>query len=535
MTTIGKEDNYGWFSTRVSYDGEGRAEFQDPAGTVKGPCLVSFDEFGRSRIEMTIDEFVTEQPLRMGLMELFSGSKPVRTEQGWSLPIGGLENRCTKLTVLSDQGQFSTIQGPHYGYSVRAGEDYVQRLTFHPLGAEFNASKSNGPRYWIMPLSNFISRFISQHSTIDSNVLRFIDDRETTPQRAILFEFGDGFGFIEPLPDYARRESDLKEGREHHSITALMIGEIGSNETDREKIYDWAPFDFLWLLSFATGTTVGSPWMELRTDTGDLVRRIHLKQELESFSPGHRTIDELVHSGPGYLLTRYQKCADRGQTFLSVVLKHVIRGAIYGGSIEDTTVYLCRALDGLCDRYGLKYQNLLKDLDVSKKKEITDILDATRNQIRAAARRARREGLSDQSRVMERIAERVRSNAANRDVDFGLAVTGLLKQFGLPDADILDAHYQNVPRADGIQTWNGVISHYRGTTMHRGHYEIAGKKHDFDDVIRINGHLLDVLIRIVFKVVGYDGTYQPPVIKATTRETVDWVKADTPASRLGYE
>ncbi|HMG73659.1 MAG TPA: hypothetical protein VK582_09165 [Pyrinomonadaceae bacterium] len=527
-----KEDTYGWFSTKVSYNGQGCAEFQDPAGMVKGHASVSFDEFGQSRIEMTIEEIVTEQPLRMGLMELFSGSKPVKTEQGWSLPIGGLENRCTRLTVTTDEGRFSTLQSPHYGYSLRADGDNAQKLTFHPLGAEFNASNCGDPYYWVIPLSNFTSRFLSRHQAIDTHVLKLVGGQET--QWAIAFEFGDGVGFIEPMPDYDRREQDLKDGRERHLITALMIGSVGSNETDGDKFYDWVPFDFLRLLSFATGTTVGSPWSELRSKTGDVVRRIHRNDELESFSRGHRTIDELVHSGAGYLLTQYQKCADRGQPFLSVVLKHIMQGGTYDGSIEDITVYLCRALDGLCDRYGFKYQNLLTELDSDKKKEVTDILDAAKQQLRSAARKARREGLLDQSRVMERIAERVRSNAANRDVDFGLAVTGLLKRFDLPDADILDKHYQNLPRADGIDTWSGVISHYRGTTMHRGHYQISEKKHDFEDVIRINDHLLDVLIRIVFKIVGYEGTYQPSVIKATTRESVDWVKSDLAASRLGY-
>lgn len=534
MTTQ-KEDKYGWFSTRMSYDGEGCAEFHDPAGMVKGPTRVTFDEFGQSQIEMTIDEVVTEQPLRMGLMELFSGSKPVRTEQGWSLPIGGPENTCKRLTVSSDEGVFTTIQAPYYGYGVQAVGENSTRLTFHSFGAEFNAFNTDDSFYWIVPLSNFLSRFISRHPAIDSHVLRFGDEPETSlPQWAILFEFGDGIGFIEPLPDYKERESDLKEGRERHRITALMVGEVGSNETNGDSLYDWIPFDFFRLLSFATGTTVGCPWFELRTRTGELVRRIHQKHELESFSRGHRTIDELVHSGSGYLLTQYQKCTERGKPFLSVALKHIIQGAIYGGSIEDTTVYLCRALDGLCDRYGLKSQNLLSELDITKTKEITDILDAAKQQIRSAARKARREGLHDQSRAMDRIAERVRSNAANRDVDFGLAVTGLLKRFGLNDADIIDTHYQSSPRADGIDTWNGVISHYRGTTMHRGHYEISEKKHDFDDVLRINDHLLDILIRVVFKIVGYDGTYQPPLIKLTTRESVDWVKTDTPASRLGY-
>jgi hypothetical protein len=166
---------------------------------------------------------------------------------------------------------------------------------------------------------------------------------------------------------------------------------------------------------------------------------------------------------------------------------------------------------------------------------VRNSLQKAAQEIRSAAREAARAGLLDQSRVLEKIAERVRSNAANKDVDFGLAVASLLKHFDLPDAGIVDTHYRAKPRPDSIQTWSGVLSHYRGTTMHRGFFDISGKRHDFDDILIINDHLHDILIRIIFKIIGYDGTYQPPVIKMTTNPRADWVTPDLPAERLGYK
>jgi len=236
----------------------------------------------------------------------------------------------------------------------------------------------------------------------------------------------------------------------------------------------------------------------------------------------------------GYLLTRYQASPNRGEPFLNVALKHVIGAASHDGSVEDTTVYLCRGLEGLCDRYGFKTQYLLEQLDEPRRREVIAALEAAMHKIRAAARSASRAGFQDQARLMERIADRARSNAANKDVDFGLAVTQLLKRFGFPDADIIDAYYQRTPRTDGIPTWSSVLSHYRGTIMHRGHYKFSNGTHDIEDVIRINYHLLDILIRIVLKIVGFDGTYQSPVIRATNAVPVDWVTSDLPADRLGY-
>jgi hypothetical protein len=298
---------------------------------------------------------------------------------------------------------------------------------------------------------------------------------------------------------------------------------------------EWFPFDFLRLLGFTTGTPVGTPWIEFRDARGGLVRRFHGRWGMAPFSRGHRVIEEGIHSGKGYLLSLYQSSPERRSPFLSVVLKHTVQGGTYGQSLEDDTVYLCRALDGLCDRYGFKTQYLLQELDQTRQEAVREALQKAAHELRSAARDAARDGMPDQSRVLEKIAERVRSNAANKDVDFGLAVAGLLGHFSLPDADIVDAHYRANSRPDGIQTWSGVLSHYRGTTMHRGFYDISGGRHDFDDILIINDHLHDILIRIIFKIIGYDGTYQPPVIKMTTNPRADWVTPDLPAERLGYK
>jgi hypothetical protein len=394
-----------------------------------------------------------------------------------------------------------------------------------------------------MPLSNFISKFASYHPAADTHPLRFrrsvsTDEQgstDTSPLSPVItFEFGGGLGLIQPFTDYEMRVTNLQKGAERHCLTALMLGEIGSHSIELGEIDDWFPFDFLRLLSFATGTTVGAPWIEFRDSSGNLVGRIHRNLELTAFSRGHRIIEEVIHSGLGYLLTCYQTCADRNAAFLNVALKHIIQGGSYDGSVEDTTVYLCRALDGLCDHYGFKTQYLLQELDQNRQSEVSGILDTAMRQIRAAARKASKDGFPHQSRVMEKIAARARSNAANKDVDFGLAVAELMKKFGLPDADILDAHYQSNPRPDGIRSWSGVLSHCRGTTMHRGHYDFSGKTHDFEDILRLNDHLLDILVRLIFKIIGYDGTYQPPTIKGTDSLPSDWVKFDLLATQLGY-
>jgi hypothetical protein len=56
------------------------------------------------------------------------------------------------------------------------------------------------------------------------------------------------------------------------------------------------------------------------------------------------------------------------------------------------------------------------------------------------------------------------------------------------------------------------------------------------DIMVIMEHLQDVMVRIVFKILGYGGTYQPTMVKMLVAgRSVDWVTPTTPASDLGFK
>jgi hypothetical protein len=253
------------------------------------------------------------------------------------------------------------------------------------------------------------------------------------------------------------------------------------------------------------------------------------------FSMGHRPLEEGIHSGTGYLLTKYQSSPDRSKPYLKVVLKHLFQAARYDQSIEDKFVYLTRALENLCQQYGFKGQDLMKNLDPHWKQIVTGILNTAAIQIRSQARAAAHVGQLDQGRTLDSIAERTLRTPAGKENSFGLAVTQLLQHFSFPDADIVDAHYLVNPRPDGVPTWSGVLSKYRGAPVHSGFFNISENEHDLDDILTIETHLHDVLLRIVFKIVGYEGTYQPPVTKEAWDAPIDWVVPSLPARELGYE
>jgi hypothetical protein len=542
-----------WFSTGISYEGLGRAEFQNPAGAVEGASRVRIDDSGTLSVELKVEQVTSEQPLRMGLIQLFSGQKPVEFSGGVGIGGGGEPpNPYTKLTITTDQGVFSALGDRHYSYGVEMFGGSGGSATFTPLRSQFDATGTGQPHYWVMPLTNFLSRLTSRHPVLDRHPLRiyptpvvpdglegedaFIANHNANlKNRLITFEFMGGPGFIEALPDYEQRAKNLTEGRERHSITAVMVGEVGARGIEQADLEGWFPDDILRVLSIVTGTPVGVPWIEFRDARGELVRRVHVKLNISPFSQGHRPLEEGAHSGTGYLLTRYLSSPDRGESYLNVVLKHLFHVARYGQSIEDKFVYLARAFENLCQHYAFKARDLMKSLDPNWQQAVKGILGAAADQIRDEARAAAQAGQFDQSRTLDSIAERTERTPGGKENSFGLAVAELLRHFSLPDADIVDAHYLANPRPDAIPTWSAVLSKYRGAPVHTGFFNISGKEHDADDVWTIETHLHDVLLRIIFKIIGYDGTYQPPVKTLSSAIPVDWVVPGLPAWELGYK
>ena len=80
-----------------------------------------------------------------------------------------------------------------------------------------------------------------------------------------------------------------------------------------------------------------------------------------------------------------------------------------------------------------------------------------------------------------------------------------------------------------------MLSKYRGAPVHSGFFNISEKEHDFDDILTIETHLHDLLLRIIFKIIGYDGAYQPPMRKVVSDTPTGWVVTGLSARELGYK
>ncbi len=521
-----------WFKVNIEYEGSGIAEFLDPKGSVEGIVKIKFDEFGKNEIIMDVESADSEQDLLRLLHQ----------------------NTCSSLEVTTADGKFCSISNIHYNEQVsfNVDRDTEIKLEFHIIRSIFQPNQAGSSCYWVLPLTNFISSFMSDHPRLDHHVLRMfstpkipddLDEHEklialvTIKQhnRLIIFNFLNRLGFIEPFADYDARKQMLKEGKAQRVITSLMVGEIGSNRIDYDSLKQWFPFQFLNLLGIATGAEVGAPWIEFRDNGGKLVQRLHANFNNPWFSKGHEAIDEVIHGdhgGIGTLLSNYQFSLHKGNSYLTAVLKHLLRARSGNQSIEDQMTHIFRAFDCICELYDLSTQDLALRLDESQKKVIKDTLTFSAKVIGNLAKIAPQ---LDQKNSIQQIAERV-LNSNNRDRDFGLGLIDLLRMFDLPDADIVDRHYQKNPRKDGRE-WCDVLSHYRGVVIHSSYFDFESGLYDFFEVVKIHAHLHDILLRVVFKMLCYSGTYQRSVIVPNSwvdSYSIDWVKPDTPASELGY-
>jgi hypothetical protein len=534
-----------WLSTTIEYEGRGRAEFSQPDGWVEGPTKISFNEQGNSRITMDVEENQAG--------ELFPWD-----ETGNLFP----RPTCTSLTVEALDGVFSATDDKGINYDALFPQLIdLFSVSFYPLTSSFQASGAEGAKYWVLPISNFISDVAPvSPPALDYHPLRFywppnipeeLSDEEKvlaavyakSENHLITFEYTGGTGFVEYLPDLSERGGKLVQGAGTTRITAAMVGEVGPNPTNNDEEVDrWLkPLDLLSLLTLATGSEVSAPWIELRDAAGRLVRRIHRALRRTRYFEGHHLIGEKLLAdggglpmGAGRLITKaVSESHEFGESYLRVAIMHLTRSMYEHHPMDEQLAYLCRALDSLCKNHGVGKRNLRKELkDLEQEKAVKEIIDHAKKKVGCLARSAKREGDLDSYRIFNRVASRI-NDAGNVDAHFGDAVTNLLKKRGFPDATIAEHYYE---QAGKEKTWSETLSLYRNDVVHDAYLQFSKKEYDPHEILTIINHLHDVLARLILDLLKYDGGYLPKVSPQTSVPfPADWVKPDTPASRLGYE
>jgi hypothetical protein len=430
-----------WFSPTALYEGHGTVEFAHPAGRIEGPTRVFFDERGKCTAEVAMETIPPEIENAVQFMAFMEGVKLPQPEKGQAVVFEGRgkQNTCTAFTVSTSEGVFTTKHNIFYSYTL--GKESVLKL--HIAVSQFDSASQFGPRFWVLPLSNFVSEFAQRHAQLDRHPLRIYPTPDVPPDlteeerslapfivhsknHLILFEFGSALAFIEALPDYEERKKDLLSGQIRNLVTAVMVGEIGSNSMELDRLEAWFPSDYLELLSIATGTRIGAPWIEFRDSDGHLVRRTHIAFRRPAYAGGHSSISEAIHRGTGHLISAYSSSAVFGKPYFLAALSNAIDGQMDGDTEENNLRHLVVTFETMCKEFGFSTQDLPQELPEASRAYVRNALESAALQIERKAAGLDPQTDEDEIRALHEIAKRTKQTPLGTSRAFGLALVQLL-------------------------------------------------------------------------------------------------------------
>jgi len=525
-----------WFSTEVEYKGHGRAEFVNPKGWIDGDVTIKFDDNGKSTIEMETGEFFVENidegtESGMAILHLLTGAKIFPFLGGSSIGFGTeINNLCEKLTVQCTDGIFLIDKPTFYTYSMQIPGGIT--VKFQPTVSYYIKSGDQLAKYWVMPLSNFLWNFgwPSYNTPFDNHPLRFyqvpsIEDTFESEEQGfaarynsysrnniITYESKGKFGYIEPLPNFAERKEKLLLDQTKITTTAIMVGELES-EDNIQNWEKWVALDYLHLLSLASGSSVGTPWIELRDDLGNLVGRIHTYQWQSPFFKGHTSIDQKMKGGIGLLLTTSPFHLDK---HLRVAINQLVKGGQRHFYIEDRLAYLFRAFDTLTsEERTTKQLDTNSSINSSNKEAIKKFLQNASTEIKKLT-----PSNEIEKKEINRIAQVASGAANNKKPDEAQAVLMLLDNYGLNDAKVIV----------DLEAWLKQYNKYRNQVIHESFIQNA----EGQDAGYLMYHLYDMLLRIILKMINYNEEYNRATLP-NGHFSVDWVTPNTSPTDLGYK
>ena len=530
-----------WFQDRLSHTGKATLEFESPRGSVSGDGAVEVDEHGSFTVSFQVEDFayleIDEPEEGYELLSLLTGNTVMRGANGTATGISlSAQNTCTSFRLETPEGVVRAAGSVTYWIS---NDDHGEwRVSVYPFRLQYDVSGSEGAAYWVLPLSNFAAGFLQKPSpNTEANPLLISRGGFSL----IEFDFNGGKAFIERVPEYEKRVEELQEGRATNRLTSVMVGPAGDGAHDSfESVEEWIPLHLLGMLGLATGSEVSSPWIELRDEGGELVRRFYVSPTPPVYGAGQEAVsDALGTEKLGSLLSAASLPESTGklnESYLRVTIKLMIRAKLKSATVEDGLAYATRAIDALCEGLGLKKRPKPKEvLSEDEIKELNGFLDSAADGIRGMAEDSSSEGKPGAAEVLEAIAKKT-PGAVHLTVGLNKAVVALLEKFDLPDERIVSPFIKRHPRYKKERNFGQAVAAYRGKVLHVNYLGVTrGDLSKAYNAIILTNHLHDILLRIVFKTIGYSESYIPTVSDRFDHQPVDWVNDKTTPWQLGYE
>ena len=547
-----------WFSPIIEYEGQGIAVFDNPRGILEGDALTRYDDKGGVEITMRVRNFALEDDkgnlndldFSSSDLAVFLNGKDPRGGKSHFARIGSSINvQCLSLEITTPEGRFTAHDPILAPYVMLVLEEKTVQITCK-MGEFVTARLSDeNTHFHVLPLLNFqlpiiniygftyctshrrhpLQLFIAPefpNSLSDEQLLwaQFASRRPIIP-----FELQNTEAFIEPLPDYDVRQNILKSGGEESLLTAIVVGEHDGTTVSLNNWSEYLPIRLLPILSLATGSRVTAPWIEFRDPDGKLLRRLHINLAHPTYRQGHAVLGQGVQQESlSLLLSKAQQSSHLNMRLFSVISQIMQANRLsYYENIEDAMSHIFRAIDTLCEYAGFRDQNDLYDLlDDADRRIAKKIYSTASSRLEKLAKKIENQDIAYHMRVA---ANRIHDTRISRP-GFGIALSRLMENLGFPDSKILNTYYQGRDN-----NWLETLQHYRNKIMHESWFQWDKKHPEIMELAAMTFHLHDIVVRIVLKLLEYDGEYIPSIIKKRgISYPVDWVMNQTPPQELGY-
>jgi hypothetical protein len=511
-----------WLQTAVSYTGKTVVTL--PGGRFTGEGIVQYGDWDDGIIRVQVDEAEAFDETLRHVREILLECTPFVSNNLRAVTYTG-EMNAPRRIELSDESGFLYADENITGVGI--GEmNGCTSARYLPLQAVYSCRESGSPRYWMVPLQNYVAAIPRMDH--GSHVLGFRTESVDVQSRQIAFTFRGLGGHIELLPDFEDRRVQLEQGRTARITTAVMVGELPSDfRMEQSRILEYVPLDYLFVLSVATGRDVGASWIELRDGGGALVGRLHTSMGAEPYT---KSVFEPVTLGTGLLLTEAPDSPFWNDPQLRTIMGYMVRSGT--AHIEDKFLHLARAAEGFWHLHGFRGEPLLNRLDSDLRPELQRTLKELAGQIQKRAKRVARDGRVKQFTILEQIASRV-ANHGGRGSTLGQVVADLCDRFGFSDPEVLEQHFSEKPRGS-VRSWSALLSLYRNRVAHGSYFDLTANSDEMQFIFRFSVHLYDLLLRVLLKTLNYSGRYNAPVLGGSVSTPIDWITPSTTAANLGF-
>ena len=505
-----------------TYSGPCTVTFENPAGSITGQASVRVATESRAEAEISIEGFRTPPEYNNNLVAFLNASLPKRKGERVVVSIQATANerRISSMTVETESGTFTATSGilanpVFWGFS----NDETVSLVLNDL--VFSRHTDSIAKYWFVPLQG---PFAEYHRP------------RAAPPHLLALD-GESYDAFSADGRGCGIQIFGKEKSPKHALAtydAAAFGELCESANTLEGIWAALPSGLQNALSFAIGADITAPWIEVRGEDAQLIRRFYYRIGRRTTEDGFAAFSPVNEfrpdSGIAPFLNAFFSTPKEKRDSLIVPLNLIRSGAPGSANIEDSITDLIKALDNLCKAHGHTTQELLNRLAKDNQQRVVAVLDDARAKLLAIRSDNASNDRLEQADVLNVIVSKVAS-ATTASRDFGIALKDLLQSLDLHDAEVMDNYCQSLGQ-EGT-AWAGILSAARGEVIHNGFLRIRDR-HALRSWFDFARHLHDLCKRIILREVNYRGFYQASTNPWQGEYSVDRVTPTMDVKDLGF-